>query len=159
MAKNRNSYQCENCAAMLSKWAGQCPACGAWDTLEEDAGLGVAGPAAKSLGTVKGRTVALSELSGDEAPPPRGASGIDELDRVLGGGLVPGSVVLIGGDPGAGKSTLAKLLFRFYDVDQGRILVDGIDLRDCQLDSLRQHAQFLEDLCFRRIDLNDISTV
>lgn len=106
MAKNATQYVCRECGAAHRKWAGQCPACGAWDTLDEDAGLGIAGPAAKSLGTVKGRTVALSALSGDEAPPPRGASGIAELDRVLGGGLVPGSAILVGGDPGIGKSTL-----------------------------------------------------
>ena len=106
MAKNATQYVCRECGAAHRKWAGQCSACGAWDTLDEDAGLGMAGPAAKSLGTVKGRAATLSALSGDEAPPPRGASGIAELDRVLGGGLVPGSAILLGGDPGIGKSTL-----------------------------------------------------
>ena len=106
MAKPRISFVCSSCGTVHSKWAGQCSGCGAWDTLAEDHGLGGTGPAARSLGTGKGRTVALSALSGDEAPPPRTASGIGELDRVLGGGLVPGSAILVGGDPGIGKSTL-----------------------------------------------------
>ena len=106
MAKNATQYVCRECGAAHRKWAGQCSACNAWDTLEEDAGLGIAGPAAKSLGITKGNSVALSALSGDEAPPPRSASGIAEFDRVLGGGLVQGSAILVGGDPGIGKSTL-----------------------------------------------------
>ncbi|MEL6999732.1 MAG: DNA repair protein RadA [Pseudomonadota bacterium] len=106
MAKNNTSYVCRDCGAAHRKWAGQCAGCGAWDTLDEDLGLSAAGPAAKTLGQSKGRTVQLSLLDGDEAPPPRGTSGIGELDRVLGGGLVPGSAILLGGDPGIGKSTL-----------------------------------------------------
>ena len=76
MAKQTISYVCRECGVSHRKWAGQCSGCGAWDTLDEDVGLSVSGPAAKSLGNVKGRAVALSALSGDEAPPPRGASGI-----------------------------------------------------------------------------------
>ena len=106
MAKQSVQYVCRECGSAHRKWAGQCSGCGLWDTLEEDAGLGGSGPAAKTLGNAKGRSIVLSELSGDEAPPPRGSSGIAELDRVLGGGLVPGSAILLGGDPGIGKSTL-----------------------------------------------------
>ena len=106
MAKTTLQYVCRECGASHRKWTGQCADCGAWNALEEDAGLSAAGPAAKTLGRAKGRAVALTPLSGDEAPPPRGASGIGELDRVLGGGLVPGSAILVGGDPGIGKSTL-----------------------------------------------------
>ena len=106
MARTALQYVCTNCGAAHRKWAGQCGECGQWNTLEEDAGLSAAGPAAKSLGKTKGRTVALTPLGGEEAPPPRAASGIAELDRVLGGGLVPGSAILVGGDPGIGKSTL-----------------------------------------------------
>ena len=106
MAKSSTQYVCRECGAAQRKWSGQCPACGAWDTLEEDAGLSAAGPAAKTLGALKGKSVELVALSGEEAPPPRAASGMEELDRVLGGGLVPGSAILVGGDPGIGKSTL-----------------------------------------------------
>ena len=81
---------------MHRKWSGRCDACGGWNTIVEE---GAAPRAA-------GRRVALVPLSGAEAPPPRIASGFGELDRVLGGGLVPGSAILVGGDPGIGKSTL-----------------------------------------------------
>jgi DNA repair protein RadA/Sms len=106
MARTATQFVCRECGAAHRKWAGQCGECGAWNTVEEDAGLPSAGPAAKALGAARGRRVALGELGGGEAAPPRGLSGIAELDRVLGGGLVPGSAVLVGGDPGIGKSTL-----------------------------------------------------
>ncbi|MEO1724007.1 MAG: DNA repair protein RadA [Pseudomonadota bacterium] len=107
MAKLRSTFVCRACGQVHSKWAGQCEGCGAWNTLEEDAGLGATGPAqGRALGTARGKGMTLSALDADEAPPPRLAAGITELDRVLGGGLVPGSAVLVGGDPGIGKSTL-----------------------------------------------------
>ncbi|MEM1383393.1 MAG: DNA repair protein RadA [Pseudomonadota bacterium] len=106
MARRATQFVCRECGSVHRKWAGQCEACGAWNSIEEDAGLSAAGPPAKSLGQAQGRRVVLSPLSGDEAPPPRRASGVGELDRVLGGGLVPASAVLVGGDPGIGKSTL-----------------------------------------------------
>lgn len=98
-------FVCTACGTAHRKWAGQCEACGAWNSIEEDAGL-AAGPAAASLGPAKGRKLALVPLSGGEAPPPRLGFGLGELDRVLGGGLVAGSAILVGGDPGIGKSTL-----------------------------------------------------
>ncbi|HET7410007.1 MAG TPA: DNA repair protein RadA [Paracoccaceae bacterium] len=106
MAKVATRFVCRACGAEHRKWAGQCVDCSAWNAIEEDEGLSSAGPAARTLGQSRGRTVALGRLSGDEAPPPRGLSGIGELDRVLGGGLMPGSAILVGGDPGIGKSTL-----------------------------------------------------
>ncbi|MEM7178065.1 MAG: AAA family ATPase, partial [Pseudomonadota bacterium] len=106
MARPGTTYVCRSCGAVHRKWAGQCGDCGAWNSIEEDAGLAAAGPAKKTLGSAKGRSMSLVALSGDEAPPPRATSGMAELDRVLGGGLVPGSAVLVGGDPGIGKSTL-----------------------------------------------------
>lgn len=102
MAKASNSFTCTACGASHSKWSGRCEACGAWNTIIEEAPL-TAGP--KALGA-KGRTIPLSDLTTEEAAPPRTASGIAELDRVLGGGLVPASAILVGGDPGIGKSTL-----------------------------------------------------
>ncbi len=106
MARVAPQFVCRECGAAHRKWAGQCGDCGAWNAIEEDAGLSAAGPAARTLGQARGRVVALGTLAGDEAPPARGLSGLGELDRVLGGGLVPGSAVLVGGDPGIGKSTL-----------------------------------------------------
>ncbi|MEL6337171.1 MAG: DNA repair protein RadA [Pseudomonadota bacterium] len=106
MAKPRVQYVCRECGAVATKWQGQCDSCGAWNSLEEDTGLGAAGPGKGALGRARGKAMAIETLDHAEAPPPRVASGIGELDRVLGGGLVPGSAVLVGGDPGIGKSTL-----------------------------------------------------
>lgn len=97
-------FVCAECGASSAKWAGRCEACGAWNSIAEDAGL-ADGPA-KSLGASRGRRIALSDLATAEPEPPRRVSGIAELDRVLGGGLVPASAILVGGDPGIGKSTL-----------------------------------------------------
>jgi len=106
MARPAVQFLCRACGAVHRKWAGQCAGCGAWDTLEEDAGLSAAGPGRRSLGPARGRGMALAPLSGQEPAPARSVSAITELDRVLGGGLVPGSALLVGGDPGIGKSTL-----------------------------------------------------
>jgi DNA repair protein RadA/Sms len=106
MARPAPAFVCRDCGASHRKWSGRCDSCGAWNSVEEDPGLSAAGPATKTLGAAKGRSIALSPLSGEETPPPRRVSGISEFDRVLGGGLVPGSAILVGGDPGIGKSTL-----------------------------------------------------
>ncbi len=98
-------FSCSECGASHKKWAGQCDACQAWNSIVEDKPLG-AGPAKKSLGGLRGKEIALTDLATQEAPPPRTLAGVGELDRVLGGGLVQGSAILVGGDPGIGKSTL-----------------------------------------------------
>ena len=100
-----NSFSCSSCGASTSKWSGRCDGCGEWNTIQQEVPLS-AGPAKKSLGAKRGATITLSDLNTDEVPPPRTRSGIDELDLVLGGGLVPASAILVGGDPGIGKSTL-----------------------------------------------------
>ncbi|TKA95826.1 DNA repair protein RadA [Cereibacter changlensis] len=102
MAKSPSVFTCSACGAVHKKWAGRCDACGAWNTIVEEAPLST-GP--KSLG-LKGRLLPLTDLATQEAEPPRAGSGMEELDRVLGGGLVPASAILVGGDPGIGKSTL-----------------------------------------------------
>lgn len=99
------TFTCTACATVHSKWTGRCEGCGEWNTIVEGTPLS-SGPAKQTLGSKRGATVTLSDLSSQEAPPPRTASGIAEFDRVLGGGLVPASAVLVGGDPGIGKSTL-----------------------------------------------------
>ncbi len=104
MAKT-NSFTCSSCGASFSKWSGRCEGCGDWNTIVQEAPLS-SGPASKSLGARRGSTVRLTDLSTEENPPPRTLSGVAELDRVLGGGLVPASALLVGGDPGIGKSTL-----------------------------------------------------
>ncbi|WP_299350134.1 DNA repair protein RadA [uncultured Shimia sp.] len=105
MAKSKTQFSCTACGNITNKWSGRCDACGEWNTIVEDTPLS-AGPAAASLGSSKGRSITLTDLRTEETPPPRTNSGLAELDRVLGGGLVPASAVLVGGDPGIGKSTL-----------------------------------------------------
>ncbi|MDD9724176.1 DNA repair protein RadA [Roseovarius sp. SK2] len=119
------SFTCTACGAVHSKWSGRCDACGEWNTIIEEAPLS-AGPASKSLGAKRGNAIALSDLSTAEAPPPRTHSGIAELDRVLGGGLVPGSATLVGGDPGIGKSTLLlQAAARFAQAGLQTVYVSG----------------------------------
>ncbi len=103
MAKSTTTFTCASCGASFSKWSGRCEGCGEWNTITEETPLSAA-PA--SLGAARGRQIPLSDLGTDEAPPPRTTSGMAEFDRVLGGGLVPASAILVGGDPGIGKSTL-----------------------------------------------------
>jgi DNA repair protein RadA/Sms len=103
MARAESRYVCQNCGAVHAKWAGKCDDCGAWNSLVEEAAQ--AGPP-KGLGRGKGRALAFVGLQGDANAVARRSTGIAEFDRVCGGGLVPGSALLIGGDPGIGKSTL-----------------------------------------------------
>ncbi|KXV36115.1 DNA repair protein RadA [Gluconobacter japonicus] len=103
MAKKPTArFVCQSCGAVYSKWAGKCDACGEWNTLVEEA----AEPTARKTGKLSSGRLQTVRLDGEAKPPPRITTSIAELDRVLGGGLVPASVVLVGGDPGIGKSTL-----------------------------------------------------
>ncbi len=102
MAREKPTYTCNDCGAVHGKWFGQCPACGAWNSIVEQAA-----PATGPFQGYAGRLCPVRSL--DSIPPdstPRQTTGISELDRVLGGGLVQGSVVLLGGAPGIGKSTV-----------------------------------------------------
>src|ERR1700722_2148809 len=106
MARAQARFVCQECGAVHPKWLGRCETCGAWNSLVEEAqealpkGIGAKGPGGK------GRTIDFVGLRGSSAPTPRRQSGIAEFDRVCGGGLVAGSALLVGGDPGIGKSTL-----------------------------------------------------
>ena len=102
---SKSSFTCNACGAAHKKWAGRCEACGEWNSIVEEAAL-ASGPAKKSLGAAKGRRIELSDLTTKDKPLVRAVSGMDEFDRVLGGGLVPASAILVAGDPGIGKSTL-----------------------------------------------------
>ncbi|NNJ93885.1 MAG: DNA repair protein RadA [Halobacteria archaeon] len=106
MAKPKLTYTCSACGSTSPQWAGRCSECGGWNTLSETVAMAapVAGRIAGWTGGTASRVTALSEVSPDSQQ--RHSVGLQELDRVLGGGLVSGSVVLIGGDPGIGKSTL-----------------------------------------------------
>ena len=101
MAKPTTRFVCQSCGAVTLKWAGRCEACGEWNSVEAETLVPRPGTKAPS-----GQSVNFVGLQGTTEPPPRAATGLDELDRVLGGGLVPASVILVGGDPGIGKSTL-----------------------------------------------------
>ncbi|QRM19686.1 DNA repair protein RadA [Dechloromonas sp. TW-R-39-2] len=103
MAKAKSIYSCTECGATSPKWQGQCPGCNAWNTLVESVAEKVTGHRFESLAPTA-RLQNLSEIEARETE--RIPTGISEFDRALGGGLVPGGVVLIGGDPGIGKSTL-----------------------------------------------------
>ncbi|GAA4811871.1 DNA repair protein RadA [Sphingosinicella ginsenosidimutans] len=106
MAKPKTRYVCQLCGSVSPRWAGQCADCGEWNSLVEDA-AGVVTPfSAKHDLRSGGRKVELSGLDAEAVLPARISTGIAELDRALGGGLVAGSATLIGGDPGIGKSTL-----------------------------------------------------
>ena len=129
MAKARSVYVCRACGAQQPRELGRCPECGEWGSFEEElVGGGVAAAAERDLlrvemapGAVKPR--ALGEI--EASATPRIATGIAELDRVLGGGLVPGSVVVIGGEPGVGKSTLALQLAARVQIDAPFLYVSG----------------------------------
>ncbi len=103
MAAEGARFACQACGARHRKWVGRCEACGEWNSVVEEA----ASPPPGGLKGGKGRRLAFETLAGGGPPPPRLASGIAELDRVFGGGLVPGSALLLAGDPGIGKSTIA----------------------------------------------------
>jgi len=104
LARATTQFVCQQCGAAYKKWAGRCDACGEWNSISEEA---LPEPLPKGLGGgKKGRKIDFVGLQGAEAPIPRRVSGIAEFDRVCGGGLVSGSALLVGGDPGIGKSTL-----------------------------------------------------
>ncbi len=104
MARPALRYVCQSCGAAYPKWNGRCESCGSWNSLTEEADA-AAIPGAKASGR-GGRVIALEAVQGTSPTPPRLLTGIAEFDRVCGGGLVPGSALLVGGDPGIGKSTL-----------------------------------------------------
>ena len=105
MAKAKSTaFFCQNCGYESAKWQGQCPACHEWNTFTEEPVAKITGSAAVKKAAAEIRPVRLSEIQTDESQ--RISSGMKELDRVLGGGIVAGSLMLVGGDPGIGKSTL-----------------------------------------------------
>ena len=105
MARDGALYACQSCGSVHVKWAGQCAACGAWNSLVEEIVSRPPGALAPARGA-KTRGLAFEGLEAINPSPPRIATGVEEFDRVCGGGVVPGSAILLAGDPGVGKSTL-----------------------------------------------------
>jgi len=146
MAKPLSRFVCQSCGAVHSKWAGQCGDCGAWNSVVEEAAPESA-PKGLGGGKAKGRKLELVTLDGAPIEAARGVTGIGEFDRVTGGGMVRGSALLIGGDPGIGKSTLllqaAALLSKHMPaiyvsgeeaVDQVRMRADRLGLVDAPVE-------------------------
>src|SRR5919199_748523 len=108
MAKRGPTFVCQSCGAVYNRWKGKCEACAGWNTVVEETSAAhpLVGPVAIRPSRAKGRVFPLEGLAGETHDAPRTSSGIAEFDRVTGGGFVRGSVILIGGDPGIGKSTL-----------------------------------------------------
>ena len=105
MAKTSRAFVCQACGAVTTRWSGKCAACGEWNSIIEEAAP-TGSPALVAIRGGKGRLAVFETLAAATHEAPRLPTGIAELDRVLGGGLVPGSAVLVAGDPGIGKSTL-----------------------------------------------------
>ncbi len=104
MARTQPQFVCQSCGSLSSRWSGRCDSCGEWNTIMEESGGAAGGPQRGKQG--RGSPVQLVSLDSDLGEAPRKSTGIGEFDRVTGGGLVRGSAVLVGGDPGIGKSTL-----------------------------------------------------
>jgi len=141
MARADSIYVCQSCGSTHSKWAGRCSDCGEWNTLVEEtpsAPLGTQASAAKRRS--KSARLELVDLGAETPETPRLISGIAELDRVAGGGLVPGSAILVGGDPGIGKSTLLlQLMAQVAAADTKAIYLSGEEA----IDQVRRRAKRL----------------
>lgn len=153
MAKAKVQYQCSDCGAISIKWAGQCPDCESWNTLVEEMLDSTQSGESVRFKTHLAKPAEVQNLQDiNVSEQPRQTTGIQELDRVIGGGLVSGSVILIGGDPGIGKSTvLIQAIASIADKDFKTLYVSGeesveqIGLRarrlDLSLDKLRVYTE------------------
>ncbi len=141
-AKSKSVFFCQSCGYESSKWMGQCPACHEWNTfVEEKVSAAKSGAGIKTGSMNKSRPVKLTEVSMEESA--RSKTKIGELDRVLGGGIVRGSLVLIGGDPGIGKSTLLLQMCRNLAAQQQKILyISGEE----SLQQIRMRAERIGDM-------------
>jgi DNA repair protein RadA/Sms len=143
MAKQHKTFACQSCGSIYPRWVGKCDACGEWNTIVEEVEVA---PIPKGMKPGKSVGLDLVSLTGSIKAFPRYITNIQEFDRVCGGGLVPGSVVLIGGDPGIGKSTLllqvsaalsSELLVAYVSgeeaVDQIRMRAERLGLKESQV--------------------------
>ena len=156
----KNAYTCQSCGSVHFKWSGKCPDCGDWNSMIEEFAEGGAGKSShfshmedsvsvkNASSSKKSRKIELVDLNGEAKDFPRIDTGIKELDRVLGGGLVKGSVVLIGGDPGIGKSTLLLQTAQSLAQNKNRVVyisgeesVDQVRLRAKRLSINQENVQ------------------
>jgi DNA repair protein RadA/Sms len=157
MPKTKTTYICQNCGFETAKWMGKCQSCGEWNTIVEEVSLVRKKTASKPSGRVSGKPVSLSEISVDKKERLR--TGINEFDRILGGGIVPGSVVLVGGEPGIGKSTLA-LQFAMKDHQSRVLYISGeeseqqIKIRANRLGDSNSECLFLCETVLENIELH-----
>jgi DNA repair protein RadA/Sms len=154
MAKAKSQYVCAECGATSPKWQGQCPQCGAWNALAE--ALVEAAPTARFASIAPAAEVhTLGDIAATELP--RQSTGLTEFDRVLGGGLVPGGVVLIGGDPGIGKSTLLLQALAVMAQQMKVLYVSGeesaaqVALRARRLGVEGQRVRLMAEIALERI--------
>ncbi len=131
MAKAKTRFVCQACGSVSPRWQGQCADCAEWNTLVEESAAVVTAFAARHDLSSGGRSIPLVGLESDVALPPRIATGISEFDRATGGGIVPGSATLIGGDPGVGKSTLLlQVAARIATSGHSAVYVSGEEAAD-----------------------------
>jgi DNA repair protein RadA/Sms len=151
MARPATLFVCQACGSSHNKWAGKCEACGEWNTIVEEI---VAERPPQGLGKVKGRVVEFAPLSGVSATQPRQQTGIEEFDRVTGGGLVAGSAILIGGDPGIGKSTILLQAVALLSKKSKCAYISGEE----SIDQIRMRALRL-GLAGATVDLASVTSV
>lgn len=167
MSKPKTAYVCQQCGAISPRWAGRCPECGDWNALVEEP-VGEVGPHVRPAFTAGAVPVALTDHTLEL--PPRLSTGDPECDRVLGGGIVSGSLTLVGGDPGIGKSTLMLQISRCLAHTAGKVLYvsgeesfDQTRLRAGRLNALHDNIFLLTetavDVIRRHIDEGEYAFV
>jgi DNA repair protein RadA/Sms len=161
--KQKVVFACQQCGAQTQKWTGRCMECGAWDSMVEERAMPAAGAGAAAAGA--GARYSLAAAAGprlyedvDTIVAARLSTGIDEFDRVLGGGVVPGSLVLIGGEPGIGKSTLLLQAAAVFASTAGPVLYSSGEESEHQIKSRgerlgvgRSPLYLLAETCLERI--------
>jgi DNA repair protein RadA/Sms len=156
MARTALAFVCQSCGSAHNKWAGRCDDCGEWNTLVEEAAASPIGASAKRMS--KGRPFVLEGLTASEKEPGRRVTHVNEFDRVAGGGLVPGSALLVGGDPGVGKSTLVLQALAAFAARKGAaVYISGeealaqVRLRAARMDLAHAPVQLGSATCIEDI--------